>query len=97
MILALRRLGWKASDAFRWATDQGRILDVRKVAPSAILKVVRSSIGRMLWREWAVAPSATGDPTQRDSDGYWTHELRKWTLGPSRIGPPSKRHAFEVL
>ena len=50
------RLGWLASDAFRWCTDGGLTFDVRDTAPSATLRLVRDAISRMLWREWAVAP-----------------------------------------
>ena len=37
MLLALRRLCWKASGAFRWSTDEDTVLDVRVEAPSAVL------------------------------------------------------------
>ena len=84
MILALRRLGWKVSGAFRWATDHGFPVDVRTDAPSSVLKLVQESIGRMIWREWAAAPSAANDELRRDPDGYWTTELRKWTSGPRK-------------
>lgn len=84
MILALRRLGWAASGAFKWATDLGTKVDVRTDAPSSVLKLVRGTIGRMIWREWATAPSAAGDELKRDPDGYWTTELRRWTSGPRK-------------
>ena len=57
---------------------------MRTAAPSSILKLVRASIGRMMWREWATAPSATNDSLKRDPYGYWTTELRKWTAGPRK-------------
>ena len=75
MILSLRRMGWKASGAFVWETDNGTRLDVRTVAPSTVHKQIRKSIERMIWKEWAGAPSAKSDDLTRDADGYWTEEL----------------------
>lgn len=70
--------------------------DIREAAHSATLKLVRSSIDRMVRKEWVAAPSARSDPAQRDPIGYWTYELRKLTAGPAKIGSRYKRTACSV-
>ena len=61
--------------------DRGVHVDVRTAAPSFFRKLVRDSIGRMIRKEWATAPSAANDRLKSDPGGYWTAELCKLTAG----------------
>jgi hypothetical protein len=81
VVLTLKRLGWVASTAFNWKTQDGVCLDIRDDAPKSIRKLIFEAVEKCLWREWA----AKGDQCLRrgpedfirEPGGYWMEELRK--------------------
>ena len=79
VVLTLRRLGWIASSAFSWQTDDGVEVLIREMAPMSIRKLIDSSVQRCLWREWANSRTAKDELFIRNPGGYWMEEVRRWT------------------
>ena len=79
MLQSLKRLGWHTKSAFQWSTDLGQQVDTRADAPSTIRQLISETISRMLWREWAAAPSAKQSGFRRSPLGYMTELIQEWT------------------
>ena len=79
MLHSLRRLEWQSTSAFKWSTDGGLRVDARVDAPSTIRRLLSESISRMLWKEWAAAPSAKQSWFKGSPLGYMSELIQEWT------------------
>ena len=79
MLQSLKRLVWLTKSPFQWSTDLGQQVDTRADAPSTIRQLLSETISRMLWREWAAAPSAKQSGFRRSPLGYMTELIQEWT------------------
>ena len=71
-VAQLEELESHAVLVFVWATDRGQRVDIMADAPSVIRPLRAGSISRMVWKKWAVGPSAKQSGFKRSPLGYMT-------------------------
>ena len=70
--LALRRIDWSARTCRHWTMDNGEEIDVGKVGPGTMRKLVRSSVTRKQWRL-----AEEGSPSRGIGGGACTSMARR--------------------
>jgi len=65
LLLSLRRIGWKATDAQHFTTDQNVVVPLRATSPELLAKMLRAAVQRSWQRKFALSLSRTGWEGQR--------------------------------